>query len=135
MGGALFWGAVVWFGFRMVMGSGADYNVTLIDSPKDIPAGGFATFTWRIDGFPATINHASVYFGTVSNSGTLGKDIKPAETKYTDFVKDFADGKYDIPLQFVGNIKVDNPGKYYFRVHALIKDKHYWTDEYTFDVK
>ncbi|MBM3283439.1 hypothetical protein FJY90_04250 [Candidatus Gottesmanbacteria bacterium] len=126
---------IVWFGFKALISSFEDYRVTLVDAPKEVAAGGIATITWRIDGPPTTINRTTAYLGTVSNPGDFNKDTKSQDASYTDFVKDFADGKYDIPLQFVGNIKITAVGKYYFRLYALIKDKNYWSDEYTFEVK
>lgn len=133
--GALLLVVAVWFSFKMLLGSGIDYTVTLVDAPKEMQAGGVTTFTWRVDGPPTTIEHTSVYMGKTSNPGELDKKVKPSDTVYTDFIKDFDKGNYNIPLQFVGNIKLVDPGKYYFRVQASVKDKNYWSDEYTFDVK
>lgn len=136
-----FWiiGAVIililgWFGWNLIAGA-EDYKISLVDGPKQTVAGGVVTFTWRIDGSPTTINHTAVYFGTVSSPGVLEKDVKQADTKYTGIVKDFDNGKYNIPLQFIGNAKVGAAGKYYYRLHATIKNKNYWSDEYTFEVK
>lgn len=125
---------VGWFVFKTLLASFEGYKTTLVDAPKESPAGSVMTFTWRIDGSPTTINHTAVHFGLESNPGILETKVAPADTKYTDFVKDFAEGQYDIPLQFIGNVKVDEPGTYYFRVHAQVKDKHFWSDEYTFTV-
>lgn len=126
---------VGWFGLKALISSFEDYRVTFVDAPKEVDAGSIATFTWRVDGPPTTINHTSIRLGMVSTAGSLGKEVKPQDTKYADFVKEFASGKYGIPLQFVGNIRMDTIGKYYFRVYALVKNKHYWSDEYTFEVK
>jgi hypothetical protein len=124
-----------WFGWNMLFGSGGEYSVTLVNGPQEVTSG-IATFTWRVDGPATTIPDAEVYFGTVSNPGELKKDVKPSDTKYTDYVKDFSNGKYNIPLQFVGNAGgFTTPGTYYYRVHATIKNKNYWSDEYTLEVK
>lgn len=126
---------VAWFGYKTLISSVEDFKVTLIDAPKEAEAGNVATFTWRVDtGSPATIHHTSVHMGTASNPGELGKDVKPADTTYTEMVPDFVNGDYNIPLQFVGNITMVNEGKYYYRVHAQVKDKNYWSDEFSFDV-
>jgi hypothetical protein len=132
--GAIILLLVGWFGIKTVISPYEDYKLTLVDAPKDIYAGVNAAFTWRIDGQPTTVTSTSVYMGTTSNPGDLKKDVKPSDTKYTDFVKDFANGKYDIPLQFVGNHIINTAGKYYYRVYALIKDKNYWSDEYTLNI-
>lgn len=122
------------FGLKMLLSPAQDYRITLVDAPKDVTTTGVATFTWKIDGPPATINKTEVYLGQESVPGELGKDVKPTDTKYTEILKDFSDGNYGIPLQFVGNMGLSKPGKYYYRLYASVKDKNYWTDEYTIDV-
>jgi hypothetical protein len=134
IGAVILLGVLIW-GIKTVISPYEEYKVTLVNGPKEVSAGFTATFTWRTDGPPTTINQSTVYLGTVSNPGELKKDVKPSDTKYTDFVKDFANGKYDIPLQFVGNHVLNTPGTYYYRVYSLIKDKHYWSDEYSLEVK
>jgi len=132
--GAIILLVVGWFGIQAIFGASENFKLSLVDAPKEVAAGAVATFTWRIDGSAATIHHTSVHIGTTSQLGEFGREIKPEDTKYTELVRDFASGDYNIPLQFVGNISMANPGKYFFRVHANIKDKNYWTDEYSFDV-
>ncbi|KKS96350.1 MAG: hypothetical protein UV73_C0011G0022 [Candidatus Gottesmanbacteria bacterium GW2011_GWA2_43_14] len=141
-GNKLIWlaGAVVlliagWFGLRAIFGSMESYKVTLIDAPNEVNAGTTATFTWRVDGPATTINQTAIRLGSVSQPGELGKDVKPENTQYSLFVQDFASGEFNIPLQFVGNIAMPNPGVFYYRVQALVKDKNYWSDEYTLEVK
>src|SRR3989338_8482401 len=70
------------FGFRMLIAPFQEYRLTLIDAPKEVNSGSVATFTWRIDGPPNTINHTAVHLGTTSNPGELGKEVKPADTRY-----------------------------------------------------
>ena len=124
-----------YFGLRAIFASMENFRLTLIDAPKEVNATSTATFTWRIDGPSATINHTSVHLGTTSQPGELGFDVKPENTPYKLLVQDFANGNFNIPLQFVGNIVVDTPGIYYYRVHATIKNKEYWSDEYSLEVK
>lgn len=132
--GAAFLLIVGLFSWKLIFGSD-EAKVSLIDFPRSVNAGNNIAFTWRVDGPPTVINQTVVYYGTVSNPGELNRDIKPADTKYTDLVKDFADGKFNIPLQFIGNTKIAVPGKYYFRIYALVKEKHLWSDEYSLEVK
>lgn len=141
-GNKLVWiaGAIIlliagWFGLRAIFASMENYRLTLVDAPKEVNATSTATFTWKIDGQSTTINHTSVHLGTVSQPGELGSDVKPENTSYKLMVQDFANGTYNIPLTFVGNIILDTPGIYYYRVHAQIKNKEYWSDEYSLEVK
>lgn len=122
------------FGLKMLLSPAQDYRVTLVDAPKEITTTGVGTFTWKVDGPPSTIKTTEVLLGQESNPGDLGKEVKPSDTKYTETLKDFADGNYGVPLQFVGNVALSKTGKYYYRVYAQVKDKNYWTDEYTLDV-
>lgn len=112
-----------------------EYKITFIDSPTSIMEDGLASFTWTVDGPPKTIHKTVVYFGTLSTQGILTKDVAPADTKYTDSVKDFIAGDFVIPLRFVGSAKVAKPGKYYARVYALIDSHNYWSEERLFTVK
>lgn len=125
---------VGWFSWKLIFGS-EDYKVSLVYAPNESAAGSNIAFTWRVDGPAAVINHTSVHYGTVSTPGILEKNVKPGDTKYTDFVKDFADGKFNVPLQFVGNTVINVPGKYYFRVHMAVKDNNFWSDEFTIEIK
>jgi len=123
-----------WFGIRALFAPFSVYRVTLIDAPKEVPVGTIATFTWRVDGASTTISSTAVQLGLTSVPGDLTKETKPGDTAYTEMVQDFANGQFNIPLQFVGNIRLPKVGKYYFRVHALVNDKHYWSPEYSLDV-
>ncbi len=112
-----------------------EYRVNFIDNTKELLEGGNATFTWYIDG-PAKLFHKSaVYFGLVSNNGILKKDTAPADTTYTDSVKDFQTGDFIIPLRFVGNTIITKPGKYFTRAYALIDSNNFWSDEREITVK
>ncbi len=112
-----------------------EYSITLISVPKELTEGDNTTFTWSVNGLPTTIHTSAIYYGTTSDSGALTKNASPDDTSYTGVVKDFIQGSYDIPLQFVGNARYAKPGTYFFRGYALINGKHYWTEERTFIVK
>ena len=133
--GALILLVAGYFGLRAIFASMENFRLTLVDAPKEINAASTATFTWRVDGPSTTINHTSVHLGTTSQPGELSSDVKPENTPYKLSVPDFATGNFNIPLQFVGNIALDTPGTYYYRVHATIKEKEYWSEEYSLEVK
>ena len=121
---------------RMVSSSFDDYKLTLVNALNDAKAGSPVTYTWKIDGPQSSIYHTAIYFGQESVPGEIGKDVAPVETKYDKAsLVDFNYGKYKIPLQFIGNIKFGTTGKYYYRLHALIKDKNFWSEEYSIEIK
>lgn len=112
-----------------------EYKIAFIDSPTELMEGGQATFAWMIEGPPKTIHKSVVYFGTTNTQGILTKDVAPADTKYTDSVKDFMQGDFAIPMRFIGNATIAKPGEYYARVYALIDSNNYWSEERVFTVK
>jgi len=83
-----------------------EHKLILVDVPKEAFMGSVATFTWRIDGSPTTTTTTSVRLGAKSNPGELSKETKPGDTSYTETLPDFANGEINIPLQFVGNMKM-----------------------------
>lgn len=111
-----------------------EYSIFLENIPQNKTQGDTISFTWKIDGPKNTIKTTTVYYGTTSTPGKLGKDILPLQTKYSEYLKEFINGVYEIPLVFVGNNVVDKPGTYYARAYAVIDDKNYWSEEKTFSV-
>src|SRR3989344_9042879 len=93
-----------YFGLKAIFASMENFRLTLVDAPKEVNAGSTATFTWRVDGPATSINNTSVHLGNSSQPGELASDVKPENTPYKLNVPDFANGNYNIPLQFVGNI-------------------------------
>lgn len=112
-----------------------DYDVSFMDTPLNIMEGQVATFTWSVNGPVRTIHKSAVYFGTVSTLGFLTKDLSPADTKYTDSVKEFLTGDFNIPIKFIGNAVPVKPGKYFARAYALIDSNNYWSEEREFTVQ
>jgi hypothetical protein len=104
-------------------------SVSFVDVPQDIIEGNNAAFTWIVDGEAQIINSTSVYCGSTSNANQLSQSVSPEKAGYANAVKDFLNGKYNIPLRFVGNMPVSVPGSYYCRAYALIEGKNYWSEE------
>jgi hypothetical protein len=113
-----------------------DWKISVLNAPKTAIAGKVTTFTWRVEGPVTEIPSTSVYFGKTSTVGDLAKTVDPQTTTYTtDMIKDFANGKYTVPLTFVGNIQIATAGSYFYRVHALVNGQHIWGPESVIDVK
>lgn len=111
------------------------YSITLINAPSELTEGDNAAFTWRLEGPMKTIHTTTIYYGLHGSSAPWGYLISPQDTLYTDMLKDFIQGDYDIPMQFVGNAKFTSPGTYFFRAYALIDTYHFWTEEHSIVVK
>lgn len=112
-----------------------EYNIVLVSGPENVKDGYQASFTWYIAGPESITNISTIYFGATSSSGIFSNSIAPQDTQYTDEVKDFMNGNYTIPIQFVGNTGPMKQGTYFYRAYSFVGGKHYWTDEYFFTVQ
>ncbi len=102
--------------------------------PSSVKAGDVATFTWSITSIPKTIPSTAVYFGRTSNTGVFTTAMTPDESGYTAATPEFISGSYTIPLTFIGNTKIPEPGTYFARAWALVDGKNIWSDEKSFIV-
>jgi hypothetical protein len=110
-------------------------TIEFVDIPGELMEGGIATFTWIINGTPRTIHTTAVYYGDKSTPGKLPLSAVPADTGYSQVLKDFLEGDYFVPLRFVGSVSTPTPGTYFARAYALIEGQHYWSEERSFTVK
>ena|SRR3989338_2207891 len=111
------------------------FKLNIISGPKEIFEDETATFTWAVDGLAATINTTSIYYGSESITDLLVTGISPENTEYSNYLKEFIDGRYQIPLTFVGNASNILTGTYFYRAYANINNRHYWSEEKRFTVK
>jgi hypothetical protein len=110
-------------------------EIKMIDKPTEIYKGATATFTWEVTGPAGTTTYTSIVTGKTSHPGTLDTSITLQQTPYTALLNDFTNGTYKIPLRFVGNIRMEETGTFYFRALVFIDNKNIWSDEYSFLVK
>jgi hypothetical protein len=110
-------------------------EIRVIDRPTALFAGDTATFTWEITGPAGTTPFTAIVGAKESKPGGLGTDIGLEQSSYSVFVNDFTAGNFAVPLRYIGNYKVTEPGTYYFRALAFINGKNFWTDEYSFTVQ
>jgi len=111
------------------------YSVITINGPSEITEGEMAAFTWYVNGQPTKVNSTSIYYGKKSTADWNISGISPEDSVYTQFLQEFIQGEFNIPLTFVGNSKTIEEGKYYYRSYALINNRHYWSSEKSFLVK
>ncbi len=130
-------GKYYWSGERTLTVVPAPKNeIKIINYPTATTSiGGNASFTWDIDGPSETTGYTVIVGGKVSKPGTLDASVNLGMTPYAVLVNTFSNGNYAIPLRFIGNTLMDNPGVYYFRALAFINNKNIWSDEYTFTVQ
>lgn len=107
-------------------------EVTIIDYPKTLSPGNSGSFTWDVSGPAANTGFTAIVAGKQSKAGKFRTSVATTETPYTTIVSDFTQGTTHIPLRFVGNATIKDPGTYYFRAIAFINGKNIWSDEYSF---
>lgn len=111
------------------------HEIKIVDPPRNIAPGENVAFTWDIFGASATTGFTAIVGGKESKPGTLESSVDLPATPYSTLVNDFISGTYAVPLRFVGNTKITDPGVYYFRALAFINGKNIWSDEYSLTVQ
>ncbi|MEM4282128.1 MAG: cupredoxin domain-containing protein [Candidatus Woesearchaeota archaeon] len=104
-------------------------TINILFAPKSAKVGEPFQISWKIDGPKRTITHTAVHYDYSSHPGVFGTEIGPAESGYRFITQKYASGSFDIPGTFTTTITPTTTGTLYFRVHTIIDDKHYWTDE------
>ncbi len=82
---------------------------------------------WKVNsGTPMEISHTAVHYGTKSVPSPQSPSDYPSITEIQTGTS---------PKEFSSNIKVDWPGKYYLRSHAIINGQDIWSEEKVLDVR
>lgn len=110
-------------------------SVSVLEAPKTVSVGEQFTVAWRVGGPATTIPHTAVHYGPESKPGLLGVGVGPAGAGYPEFTKEFASGTFSIPKSFAAVITAKSAGSIYYRVHAIVNRKNYWTDEFEIKVQ
>lgn len=133
---ALIAGKHYWSDERMLTVNPEPKNeIRVIDRPTALFTGDTATFTWEVTDPAGTTPFTAIVGGKESKPGGLGTDIGREQTPYGVLVNDFTAGNFAVPLRFIGNYKVTEPGVFYFRALVFINGKNIWSDEYSFTVQ
>lgn len=112
------------------------FSVVVTQSPTEAIAGQAFTIGWKVNAdAQKTITHTAIHYDTSSHPGTFGTDVPPPASGYPELTPEFASGTFSIPNTFTTDITVDQEVTIYFRAHAIIDGKHYWSDEMSFIVK
>ncbi len=111
------------------------HDITVPNFPSAVVSGENAAFTWDISGPAATTGFTAIVGGKTSKPGKLETTVDVPQTLYTILTQDFNSGNFVVPLRFIGNARISDPGIYYFRALAFINGKNIWSDEYSFIVK
>lgn len=111
------------------------HEITIIDYPKTTTGSSSISFTWEISGPAAETGFTAIMAGKESRPGPLDPSVDTTMTPYRVIVNDFTHGTAKVPLRFIGNAAIHEPGVYYFRAVVFINDKNIWSDEQTFTIQ
>ena len=104
-------------------------EITVLSAPTTAEAGQEISFSWRIEGLETTIPHTAIHFDYSSNPGAYDVEVTPGASGYGSLTPDFASGEFSIPDEFSATVTPDQTGTLYYRAHAIIDGKNYWTNE------
>lgn len=107
-------------------------GVKVLSYPNSVNVGQSIKVIWRVES-PETeeINHTAVHYDTQYHPGIFSTTKTPAESNYPNLTPV---QKGTIPATFTAQIPTSESGKIYFRAHAIIDGKHYWSEEMEVDV-
>lgn len=110
-------------------------GITLESYPEAVISGQTGTFIWNIDGSPDLFTpQTTIYWGYIASPSALTQKDSPDAVGYSNHQEDYFQGMFKLPDTFDLTIKLDIPGKVYFRAYAKVGDNHLWTDEKTIEV-
>lgn len=100
--------------------------VAVISHPASVEAGESFVISWQVNpSEPVMIPHTAIHYGPESR----------ADIGYPGLTPEFNLGNFKTPDVFTSVITApQNPGKLYFRAHAIIEDREVWTEELIIDV-
>ncbi len=107
-------------------------SVVVQSSSASARVGAPTTLTWEVRApVGATATHTAVHWGTSSTSGELGTEVAPGAAGYPNLLPDYAQGSFALPRTFSSAITFTTAGTQYYRAHAIIDGKNYWSPEYS----
>lgn len=110
--------------------------ISVVSYPDVSNVGDMARIMWRVDSpTPLLATHTAIHYDTNWHPGNLGTDIGPAQGGYPGLTSEYLSGSFGIPSEFVTDIKIpDDATQLYFRAHAMVDGKNYWTNEYSIKI-
>lgn len=79
--------------------------------------------------------HTAVHWGPDSDPREFGQDIGPADSRYTEFTSEFAQGNFALPREFTASITFPTAGTYFYRFHAVVDGVNFWSPEYQIQIE
>ena len=111
------------------------HEVKIINPSTTTHVGENISFTWDVYGPSSTTWYSVIVGGKQSKPEELDATVNLSMTPYAVIVNEFTVGPYAVPLRFIGNAKIVDPGIYYFRALSFINGKNIWSREYSFSAE
>jgi len=110
-------------------------EVSIITAPLSVPAGERVSVMWKvITSTSKSIPHTAVHYGPIAIP-TVSPEIHPNDLAYTGFTPNYASGEFFVPDTFSASFTApEEPGTLYFRTHAIVDGKNYYSDERSLEV-
>lgn len=110
-------------------------EVLIADYPKIAFPDEPVMVSWRIlADSKVKINNTTVRYGYTSIKRSLGGGDAPGDAGYPLSTEKLLMGKLEAPGSFFSEFTPTHAGAIFFRVHALVDDKNYWSKEYKIEV-
>lgn len=111
-------------------------SVAVQAPPANARAGTPVPLSWEVRAaVGSSATHTAVHWGPTSTSGELGTEVAPGAAGYPNLLPDYAQGSYALPRTFSGALTFPSAGTVYYRAHAIIDGKHYWSPEHVIVVE
>jgi len=105
-------------------------SVAVSDFPAEAVVGENITISWSVGASKQlSIPHTAIHYSRSTRGGELGTDVTPQQSGYPSLTKEFAKGDFTIPDSFSAQVLAEVTGMLYFRAHAIVEGKQYWTEE------
>lgn len=83
-----------------------------------------------------TATETSVYWGLESKANApANEQTAPSDMNYPNTTTEYTQGTFAVPGSFETNLLTPEGGTLFFRVHARMNDRHYWSAEQTIVIK
>lgn len=104
-------------------------EISVVTAPQTARVGEPVNISWKVSGAEKTISHTAIHYDYTSHPGTFGSDIGPQASEYLKLTSEYASGSFNIPNTFSAIVIPYQAGTLYYRAHAIVDGKNYWTDE------
>lgn len=112
----------------------ADNNekiIYILHAPEKAKQGEVFNLAWAVKGVGEIkeTDHTAIHYDWASHAGTLETRDGPNKAGYSFLTEEFLGKNQSLPQSFNLGFSADRAGELFFRAHAIIDGKNYWTNE------